>query len=231
MTVQRSIALSRTTVAEEIQAVLHTMIMAGELAPGRVLRQDELATMLGVSRTPLREALQRLAQNGLVTIGRRGATVVAVSREDLIDLYEMREALEGMAARHVARKISAAEVDELAVLLERVQASQGEEWVRLNREFHTRMYDISGKAQLSALIASLSARADVYVRMLAGSMRRRMSADVEHTDIVDALRAHDEEAAATAVIEHLRSTVESALSEVLSKAPVEQGDSDAHRSG
>jgi DNA-binding GntR family transcriptional regulator len=229
MTTQHPIALSRTTVADDIKTLLRRMIMSGELEPGRLLRQDELATQLGASRTPLREALQRLAQDGLVSLGRRGATVVAISREDLIELYEMREALETMAAREVARKITPAQTDELEELLERVQASEGEDWVRLNREFHTRMYGITGKRQLTELIGSLSARADVYVRMLAGSMKRRMDADVEHDDILLALRANDEGAAARMVVEHLRSTVQSALSEVLNQPTTEQGETDAHR--
>jgi DNA-binding GntR family transcriptional regulator len=229
MTFQDPIALSRTTVAEEIQTVLRRMIMSGELKPGRLLRQDELANRLGASRTPLREALQRLAQDGLVSMGRRGATVIAVSREDLIELYEMREALECMAAREVARKITPSQADELEALLGRVQASEGAEWVRLNREFHTKMYDITGKRQLVELIASLSARADVYVRMLSGSMKRRKDADVEHDDIVHALRAHDEDAAARTVTEHLHSTVQSALAEVLNQPTTQRGDTDAHR--
>ena len=203
--------------------------MAGELHPGQTLRQEDLATRLGASRTPLREALQRLGQEGLVTIERRSATIIAVSREDLVELYEMREVVEGMAAREVARKITPSQTDELEKLLKAVQSSENEDWVRLNREFHTRMYAISGKRQLTRLIGELGARADVYVRMLAGSMKRRRDADVEHDDIVLALRTHDEEAAADAVTKHLRSTVESALAEVLAESVAKQGDRDAVR--
>ncbi len=226
---QNELIISRISVADEIRTLLRRKIMTGDLPPGQLLRQDQLASQLGASRTPLREALQRLAQEGLVQISRRGATVVAVSREDLEELYEIREALETLAVRQVASEITDEQLAELDEILDRHHHSDGEEWVTINREFHNRIYAHTHKHQLIDVIGTMSTRADVYVRLV-GARARRASADAEHNAIVRSLRDHDPEAAALAVAKHLRSTVLAALEEMPPKE-VEEGDVNAHRNG
>lgn len=85
--------------------IIKGWIVNQDLAPGMKLQEDALADRLGVSRTPFREALSRLAQEGLVTmVPRRGTFVVDLTQEDIVDLYEAREAIEGMAAHLAARR-------------------------------------------------------------------------------------------------------------------------------
>ena len=200
------LTVSRVSVADEIASLLRQRIMMGELRPGMLLRQDEIASQFGASRTPLREALQRLAQDGLVRMDRRGATVVAISLEDLIELYDMRAVLEAMVARDVAPRITDAQLDELASILEELDTSDGERWIELNRRFHNRTYEFSGKPQWIEMIRSLGLRADVYVSLV-GVPARRESAAREHQEILSALRARDAERAGHAVAAHLRTTV------------------------
>lgn len=204
------LSISRVSVADEIRNLLRRQIMSGVLQPGVPLRQDQLATQIGASRTPLREALQGLAQEGLIEMTRRGATVVAVSRDDLVELYEIREALETMAVRDVALLITEEQIEELYDILDRHKRSDGEQWVIINREFHNRIYALTKKPQLIDVIGTLSSRADVYVRLI-GAKSRRASAEAEHNEIVRALTAHDPDASALAVAKHLHGTVLAAL--------------------
>lgn len=200
------LTVSRVSVADEIASLLRQRIMMGELRPGMLLRQDEIASQFGASRTPLREALQRLAQDGLVRMDRRGATVVAISLDDLVELYDMRAVLEAMVARDVAPRITDAQLDELASILEALDKSDGERWIELNRKFHNRTYEFSGKPQWIEMIRSLGLRADVYVSLV-GVPARRESAALEHQEILSALRARDADRAGYAVAAHLRTTV------------------------
>ena len=203
------LTVSRVSVADEIASRLRQRIMMGELRPGTLLRQDELASQFGASRTPLREALQRLAQDGLVRMDRRGATVVSISLDDLVELYDMRAVLEAMVARDVATRITDSQLEELASILKALDASDGERWIELNRAFHNRTYEFSGKPQWIEMIRSLGLRADVYVSLV-GVPARRDSAALEHQEILAALRARDPERAGQAVSAHLHTTVRTA---------------------
>src|SRR5215475_3778307 len=105
-----------------VYGVLRRGILDGELAPGRRLRSDALATDLDVSRTPVREALRKLETEGLVVASRHGVVVRQPTEQDLTEIFYMREALEGMAARLAAENATRAEVDELKALFEDMEA-------------------------------------------------------------------------------------------------------------
>lgn len=94
--------------------IIKGWIVNQDLGPGMKLQEDALAERLGVSRTPIREALSRLAHEGLVTmVPRRGTFVVDLTQEDIVDLYEVREAIEGMAARLAARRRTAEQLRQM----------------------------------------------------------------------------------------------------------------------
>src|SRR5262245_8309178 len=115
-------ALERSgmTVADRSRAVLREMVLDGRLAPGQRLNEVELAAALGISRGPLREAIQRLASEGLLTtISHHGAYVRKIDGAELRELYEFRVAVETHAVRLAATRVSQADLDGLRLMLDR----------------------------------------------------------------------------------------------------------------
>ena len=111
--------LTRVNLPTRVYELVKRRIVANELLSGTKLAEDGLAKELGVSRTPVREALNRLTQDGLVTVSPgRGAFVATFSFEDMVQLLEIREALEGMAARLASSRITKKTLNKLRKLLE-----------------------------------------------------------------------------------------------------------------
>lgn len=201
--------LPRSTVRETTLEALRDMIVDGQLKVGQALRQDELAAQLGISRTPLREALQILATEGLVQLdSHRSAVVAKPSAQQFIDTYEIREALETMAGRSAAILSTQDHADRVArVLALMTSAATPGEWVGLNAAFHREIYSIVPNAQLLALIDMMRNRADLYVRILAREEERVRHADDSHEQMLAALRRRDPDAMEALVRAHLRSTI------------------------
>lgn len=121
--------------------VVREAIVTGRLAPGSRLVQEQLASEIGISRTPLREALRRLEQEGLVAmLGTRGLAVTELTPEGLLDSYEIREVLDGLATRLAASRMSPGELAELYDVHRRshgyIELWNPQEWLRSNAEFH-----------------------------------------------------------------------------------------------
>jgi DNA-binding GntR family transcriptional regulator len=201
--------LSRVTLAEAAANAIREMIVTGELPVGTRIRQDEFATRLGVSRTPMREALAKLAAEGLVVNdAHRNAVVARPSLAEIEEVYEIREVLEALAASIAAENRTAEDVEELMALVAAIDAAPvGEEWVRRNAEFHSRLYTISGRNELLKLLASLRMRTEVYVRLLVEA-GHAVEAQADHRAIVAGVEARDPEATAAVVRRHVRRTYE-----------------------
>ncbi len=191
-------------------------ILEGRIPVGEWLRQERLARELGVSQTPVREALKQLAADGVVEhVPYRGMRVVPFTPEDVEDLYASRLIEEGRAARFAAARISAAELDELRRLHARMRACETPrdlaEYRELNRRFHLA---IIGASKRPFLVRSLGQLWTAFPTMLwgvipgvaAGSAPGRDDPDAaEHEEIVSALAARDEDRAERAVREHIQS--------------------------
>jgi DNA-binding GntR family transcriptional regulator len=148
-----------TTKADDIALVIEEAIVSGELAPGTVLRQEQLSEQFNVSRTPVREALRRLAALGLVSfVPNRGVRVRTLSRDDLYEAFLVRAALEAVATAEAALKITAEDLDELeqcekrfSRLTQELRSREpGEErrsimgdWIRANHAFHDVIYRVA----------------------------------------------------------------------------------------
>lgn len=129
--------ISKRRLVDEAARALREAILDGRLRPGQRLLQDRLAEMLGVSRTPIREALQRLEREGLVrSVGRQGMVVAQLAAQDIEEIYDVREVLEGLAARLAASRISQAQLNTLRKSLERMagHAEKGDarRWLEAN---------------------------------------------------------------------------------------------------
>jgi len=155
---------------ESVADRLRSLILNRHLGPGERLVQDDLAEQLGVSRTPIREALHALAADGLVVLSpRRGASVAAFSLEDLKDLYSIRIPLEGYCAFLATRAASPADVAKLHALVKQMEKLfyAGNRWELLvvNRQFYATFYAIAGRPRLYDLIVKHLDMAGLYRRM------------------------------------------------------------------
>jgi len=201
--------LENLTLWERVHFHLRDEILANRLPPGTVLGEVALSESLGVSRGPIREALGRLAAEGLVTVRpRRGAVVSALSAEEFLEAYQVREALETQAIRLAVPRLSAEDVTRLERLVERqsecVSRSDVDRFFQHNAAFHELFVDASGNRTLAEMYRQLMAHMGRYrMRSLAlrGSLRRSVS---EHRAILRAVRAGDAERAARLLGDHIR---------------------------
>ena len=143
---------------EEVAERLRQRIFLRELTPGSWIDELKIADELGISRTPLREALKVLAAEGLVTMKvRRGAYVTEVSEQDLREVYELLALLEADAASAVASKASATEKAELQALHQELEAALGDRdrFFALNERFHVRLLEMAGNRWRQQMVGDL----------------------------------------------------------------------------
>lgn len=180
---------------------LREMIESGEFEPGALLRQRDVAEMLGVSATPVREAFRRLEGEGFIAIEPHRASVVIRSAD--ARLYEnalIRAALESLGAHLAAQKITAPQLEELRLINARmVDAHQSDSVMALNREFHFRMYEITESPVLIAQI-------NLLWRTLGNGphvQRDVAESTAQHAAILDALTTGDAHLAAERTRAHI----------------------------
>ena len=208
--------LPRRSMRDDIFDILHKRIIAGEVRPGEWLRQDDIASQLGVSMTPVREALDLLVASGLAEREPyRGVRVVELSHEEMLDAYGLRILLEPAAARLASQTATPREVEELKRLLvgtfELVRLEDMSRLRELSRQFHAQVVTMSGSPLLTRLYGIAAAKFPDW--MLYEAMFRHPEALTEslraeqeqHRAILDALAARDPEAAARASLDHILS--------------------------
>lgn len=199
------------TLSEHIFRQLQTAIIRGEIAPGSKISEPELARTYGISRGPLREALHRLeGQKLLVRVPHVGARVVSLSPAELIELYEIRESLEGMACRLAAQRMSAQEVEELRQVLkaheqdEAFQAGRGYYQQEGDLDFHYRIIRGSGNQTLAKLLCDeLYQLVRMYRIQFSSTPNRPRQAFSEHHRILDAIAEGDGELAELLMRRHI----------------------------
>jgi DNA-binding GntR family transcriptional regulator len=192
--------LQRRRLVDDATQALRDAILAGRLAAGARLRQTDLAQQLHISRTPIREALGRLQQEGLVDLlPHGGVRVVLLDLDEAVELYELREVLDGLAARLAASRIEAGRLATCERALERMGRSlerpNGSQWFAAHVLFHEEIVRAAGNRRLQRLqpVVRLSIRH--FHPLLLRTERRPETAHREHRRILDAIAAHDAEAA------------------------------------
>lgn len=187
---------------------LRQRLMDGELRPGQRLREIELSEQLGVSRTPVREAIKRLESEGFASyVPSRGAVVAELTSEQTAELYAVREVLEGSAAGFAAVHASPSELRILEDMLQ-AQADLGpadpELLSRHNRQFHQMLYRMAHNRYLLDIVS----KAHDYMLLLRKTTYldpgRPATALAEHREIVEAIAARDPRRAEEAARAHLR---------------------------
>ncbi len=185
---------------------LKRAITEGEFLPGDRLAEPELATRLGVSRTPVREAIQRLAQEGLVELlPGRGARVKRLSPLEVAEVYEVRSAIEAEAARLAAERATDAEIASLARLQARIEALDPDDHkaqTEADLAFHAALVEAAHNRRLGEFFHSLDALL-ALIKRYSRDQNQSPATLAEHRSIVEALRARDPEAAACAVRRHV----------------------------
>lgn len=190
---------------------LEQAIMLGTLEPGQRISEATLARQLGISRGPLREAVGRLEGIGLVTrVAHQGPRVVSLSTDDLLDLFAIREALEGMACRLAAQNATDDELEELEQMLRaherdpRVQANEIYSQGRGNQDFHYRIVTASRNQKLKDMLFGVPYSAMRLYRHRMGAIAGRpQKALEEHKAIVAALKTRNPDAAEAAMRAHI----------------------------
>jgi DNA-binding GntR family transcriptional regulator len=201
-------------------AVYHQIlegIIDGTLPAGYVLREGELAARFGVSKTPLRDALVRLQADGLVSIPPyRSAVVVGYSRQDLREIYEVRELLEGSCAREAAGRISADDLATLSAVMRDSNACitggavadrQEAALAVLIDQFDTIMYAQSKNRRVNEMVANIRNHIQRIGRLTTRIPGRMVKSVGEHQVIYEAIVQRDGDAAETAMRRHIRSVM------------------------
>lgn len=202
------------TLADSLFERLRQAVVEGELAAGSKISEPDLARRFGVSRGPLREAIRRLESSGLVS--RRanvGARVVTLSADGLIEIYQVREALEGMAARLAAERMTDQEIDAMKNLLvmhhAQVELDDGQAYFQKEGDFdfHFRIVQGSRNQRLIGILCDdLYHLARMYRFQFGMASRRARKALEEHGMILDAISDRDGESAELLMRRHIRAS-------------------------
>jgi DNA-binding GntR family transcriptional regulator len=188
-------------VAEEVR----DRIVSGALPVGTRIDQQALAEELGVSRMPVREALRHLAAEGFVVlVSHRGALVAQLSTSEIIELYEMRGVLQGLAARLAIPNYTEKDLKELQRLLELMEKTKDvRKWTKLNHDFHSRLEAPSGAQHLISLIQRLTLQCEPYMQISVQYLHAEESAVEGHHAIFNAYEDRDADGVEQAVRSHL----------------------------
>ncbi|HET6294192.1 MAG TPA: GntR family transcriptional regulator [Kribbella sp.] len=201
---------SRPTKAELAYALVREQVLSGDLEPGAVIQQGALARELGISTTPLREALRRLMSDGLVELdAHRDARVSALNAEEARDLVELRRSLDPLAAGLAAERRTRSDLDlirETAAELEPLRTDPTADDLASHRRFHSAIYSASQNDLLIQTLDGLWDKADRYRRLALKGGRSEEDLDrthAEHLALVDAIASGDAETAAAVMRDHV----------------------------
>lgn len=200
------VPVPRGTAHVYVRETLRQDILNGTLSGGTRLAQSDIAKQLGVSTTPVREALRDLASEGLVTIDpHRGGFVLEMSRSDVTEVYEIRQQLEPLALRMAMPLLDDSVIERLDELNQEMSATSSlATWVELNRDFHMTMYSAADRPRLVTMIASLQDASVMAVSArLAHTSGVREEANHEHDELVELIRRGDEDGAVALLQDHL----------------------------
>lgn len=209
-----TIAMSEPTGSDPIYRRLRRLILEGHYPPGSRLVEDRLARDLGVSRTPVREALARVAIEGLVQMApNRGAVVRAFTPADLIESYELRAVLEGHAAYRAAQRIAPDQIAELERAADALEAALGRQFgsreeevqflVEQNQRFHSTIVAASANARLRTILPIIVDVPLQYRSFYWYSREERAVSNFFHRSILRALREREPDRARGLMEEHI----------------------------
>lgn len=201
---------------EVVFEALREAILGGTLLPNERLMEVQLAEELGVSRTPVREAIRKLELEGFVVmIPRKGAYVAGISLKDVADVFEIRAALEGLAAGLAAERITEEELEELERILvrksEAIDQNDLEKLIEIDTQFHEGLYQASRNEKLTQLINNLREQIQRFRATSLSTPGRMREALEEHKKIVEAISERNITRAQELAQEHIENAENSML--------------------
>ena len=202
-----------TSYTEQAREVIKHLIFNGTYEPGDKLKEAELSRTLGISRSPVRQAIQSLANDGLVRlVPQRGAFVSSFDLEEIKEIYEVREALEVTAARLAAVRADPARLDKLKGVLEETRATleRGELVAYpLDLDFHQEISSLTRNRKLAGAISEINTQLQLARLKSASKPGRAREAYEEHITIFEAIEEQAPEKAAEAMRTHLENSLQS----------------------
>jgi DNA-binding GntR family transcriptional regulator len=232
MPADRASVITRPSIPSQAEEVLRQMILEGTLSPGERLNEVAIADSIGISRGPLREAIKRLSGQGYLTMEtHRGAFVKAYEPQEIVDLYELRSALELYAVRLVVERASDQQLDELAARLaeesDRIRRHESDapssEPYASELDFHQQLMALSGNQAIKDQLSDANHKLFLALRPTIRTDTRKEHAVASHMEILDRVRARDADAGVELLTMHLADSMTNSLS-VLGLS----GRSDAH---
>jgi DNA-binding GntR family transcriptional regulator len=202
------------TAQNEVYEHLKQRILSGELAGGMRLNAVHIGAQLGVSRTPVREALHRLDIEGLVTLTpNRGVMVTSLTLEGVRELFKIRAALEALAASEAARKLREDDLDEFELLVRRMDRSRGDptSWLIRHEALHDRLYQFAQMPRLAAEICRAREAIHPYLRLYIDVYHQTEMPGYEHRTLLSEVATGDPERAGRAMREHIESAASGVL--------------------
>lgn len=203
------------SLADQVFEQLERDILTGTYPYGQILTELKLSESLGVSRTPIREALRRLEQEGLISDCGKGMVVLGITQQDIDDIYQIRLRLEGLAAAWAAKNATDQQLQELSSLLDLQEfyAAKGDsDQVRdLDTRFHETLYKLSGSAVLENTLLPLHKRVMKYRKSSVEKTGRAAVSVKEHRAICEAIRQRDAALAEEVTTAHIAAARKSIL--------------------
>ena len=221
MTIDGAPVIARPSIPSQAEDVLRRMILDGTLSPGERLNEVTIAESIGISRGPLREAIKRLSGQGYLTMEtHRGAFVKAYTPQEIMDLYELRSALELFALRLVIERASEEALDDLAARLaeesERIRRHEADESASepyaSELDFHQQLVALSGNQVIRAQLADANHKLFLALRPTKRTETRKEHAVASHMELLDKVRARDSDASVELLSAHLTDSMTNSLS-------------------
>ncbi len=198
--------IKNTSLADQVFEQLERGIILGEYEQGSIVTEKEIADKLGVSRTPVREALNRLEHDNMIEETGKGSKIIGISEKDIITIYRLREMLDGLCAVDVAENITDDELKQLSDILDYAEfcvARQDPDKIReCDNNFHEVLYRSSRNPVLYNILIPLHKKAARYRWLTISDPSRAQLSAQEHRQIFEALAKHDPEATRIAMVSH-----------------------------
>jgi len=200
----------RNTLSDVVRAHIRDGILSGHYSPGQKLSETEIANIIGISRSPIREAIKVLEAEGLlVSETRKGLMIANPNRQQTLEIFQYREALEGLASELACTTITNEELDELKDLVDKVDGAIGAtraELVRNNQDFHQIIYAATQNKYLIESTGTLKTLLALLPATSYNQTNRRETIVIEHRQILEALRQRDAVLAKVVTKNHVRSS-------------------------
>lgn len=201
--------IEKKTLHEEIANNIRKLIMSGQLQEGDKIKEDELCSSMGISKTPLREALRVLSVEGLIKlVPNRGSFVSTPTFEEIKEMFDVMSVLEGICARAAAEKMSAKDLKNLEKLHNKLEKNfkhrAQREYIRINNQFHSFVQELAGNRTLNQIVNGLRQKILLYRYQSLNLPERFEQSIQEHRDLIAAFRKKDPKKAETLMRRHLK---------------------------